>query len=135
MGHEPDSPICKLSSGCDATPHVCRVQEAVEAASARGQSAQRDLSELLNLVADLAGVTLTEVRKFLEAADALSRTSRSVRAPKPSVVIAELQETFRRLTQCVFTLRKETERLQRIARTGFGAAGQGSAFEDDNESL
>ncbi len=100
-----------------------------------GKSAQRDLSELLNLVADLAGVTLTEVRTLLNTTDTLRRTSRSARAPKPSVVIAELQESFRRLTQCVFTLREETERLHRIARTGFGAGGQGSAFEDDHESL
>ena len=97
------------------------------------ESAQRDLSELINLVGDLAEVTLTEARTLLNATDALDRRNLSVRAPKPLPVITELQEVFRRLTQCVFTFREDTDRLQRITRTGFGSGRHGPTSDNNSQ--
>ncbi len=110
-----------IPSGYGRVPRTFQVHGAAEAATAMAQSTQRDLSELVSLVADLTGVALTEVQNLCAVGDALRRASGSSRAPVPSHVIAQLQESFRRLTQCVFLVRREIDRLQTITRTELGA--------------
>ena len=85
------------------------------------QPTQGDLSALVDLLAGVARACIADAGKLRSTAQTLHRVSRSSSAADPSAILPELQESFRRLAQCVLLIRGETDRLQTVVRAGLAA--------------